>query len=485
LQGNLSRPPGREHFEPTSMFIWNWYLTQEAFQSPTSIWRLNVIHGFVDQSRISVFGHNIFVTLIARRSRHFAGARFLKRGANNKGYVANDVETEQIVHDAATTSFFLPPGRYGSNPGYTSFLQHRGSIPVYWAQEAAAMAAKPQIELTVVDPYYTAAAKHFNSMFKRYGTPIMVLNLVKCKEKTRRESILLEQLTDAITYLNQFLPDDRRIQYVAWDMAHASKSGDQDVIATLEDLAEQVLETTGFFHSGAEPSVNVERRAITGKHRTTRMFQHGILRTNCVDCLDRTNAAEFVVGKCALGHQLFALGILTSPYVPFDCDAVNVLNILYHDHGDTIALQYGGSHLVNTMETYRKISPWTSHSRDMIESIRRYYSNSFTDAEKQDAMNLFLGNYVPLKQTTPLWELTSDFALHNEHPLLQAPIPRYGMSVSCTFHGDDDRHDDSRTATVRGGHRMRLTSIKTAACQSPLRIWTHTLTSTIGQPRTR
>jgi hypothetical protein len=72
------------------------------------------------------------------------------------------------------------------------------------------------------------------------------------------------------------------------------------------------------------------------------------------------------------------LGVLAQPVIPFDCDAVNVLNAMYHDHGDTLALQYGGSHLVNTMETYRKISPWTSHSRDMIESIRRYYSNSFT-----------------------------------------------------------------------------------------------------------
>lgn len=33
---------------------------------------------------ISVLGRNIFVTLIARRSRYFAGARFLKRGANDK-----------------------------------------------------------------------------------------------------------------------------------------------------------------------------------------------------------------------------------------------------------------------------------------------------------------------------------------------------------------------------------------------------------------
>lgn len=50
---------------------------------------------------------------------------------------------------------------------------------------------------------------------------------------------------------------------------------------------------------------------------------------------------------------------------------------MHHDLGDTIALQYGGSHLVNTMETYRKIGQWTSHSRDMIENMKRYYANSF------------------------------------------------------------------------------------------------------------
>ena len=32
--------------------------------------------------------------------------------------------------------------------------------------------------------------------------------------------------------------------------------------------------------------------------------QTGIVRTNCVDCLDRTNTAQFVVAKCALGLQV-------------------------------------------------------------------------------------------------------------------------------------------------------------------------------------
>ena len=33
---------------------------------------------------LTVLGRIIFVTLIARRSRHFAGARYLKRGVNNE-----------------------------------------------------------------------------------------------------------------------------------------------------------------------------------------------------------------------------------------------------------------------------------------------------------------------------------------------------------------------------------------------------------------
>ena len=38
-------------------------------------------------------------------------------------------------------------------------------------------------------------------------------------------------------------------------------------------------------------------------------LQHGVLRTNCIDSLDRTNIAQFTYGLLALGHQLHALGI--------------------------------------------------------------------------------------------------------------------------------------------------------------------------------
>ncbi|KAK4042800.1 SacI homology domain-containing protein [Parachaetomium inaequale] len=392
-----------DDFNP--MFVWNNHLLQPAakvLNAPFD-WCRPVIHGYIDQAAVSVYGRTAHITVIARRSRYFAGARFLKRGANDLGYVANDVETEQIVSEAMTTSFHAPGPKFFANPTYTSYVQHRGSIPLYWTQDNTGVTPKPPIELNLVDPFYTAAALHFDNLFERYGAPVYVLNLIKARERTPRESKLLEEYTRAIAYLNQFLPTDKKILHRAWDMSRAAKSRDQDVIGTLESIAEEVVRTTGFFQNG-------------DGHISPIRVQNGVARTNCIDCLDRTNAAQFVIGKRALGHQLHALGILGDTTVEYDTDAVNLFTHMYHDHGDTIAVQYGGSQLVNTMETYRKINQWTSHSRDMIESFKRYYHNSFLDGQRQEAYNLFLGNYIFAQGQPMLWDLATDYYLHHEDP---------------------------------------------------------------------
>ncbi|KAI2638131.1 SacI homology domain-containing protein [Xylaria nigripes] len=413
LQYNISREraaftgglPGAPYHDYNKMFVWNNHLLQPALASLSNSfdWCRPIIHGYIDQAAISVYGRTAHITIIGRRSRFFAGARFLKRGANDLGYVANDVETEQIVMESLTTSFHSPGPKLFANPQFTSYVQHRGSIPLYWTQDNMGVTPKPPIELNLVDPFYTAAALHFNNLFERYGSPIYVLNLVKARERTPRESKLLVEYTNAINYLNQFLPDEHKIIHKAWDMSRASKSRDQDVIGTLESIAESVVTRTGFFHNG------------DGDITPCRV-QNGVARTNCIDCLDRTNAAQFVIGKRALGHQLHALGILEDTSIEYDTDAVNLFTHMYHDHGDTIAVQYGGSQLVNTMETYRKINQWTSHSRDMIESFKRYYNNSFLDSQRQEAYNLFLGNYIFAQGQPMLWDLSTDYYLHHEDP---------------------------------------------------------------------
>ena len=409
LQYNLTTPPPTHdrflgRFQ--EMFVWNHFLLDNAFGRIQGHvrWCVPIVHGFIDQAKITVLGRTVYLTIIARRSRHFAGARFLKRGANQDGHVANDVETEQIVADGAITSFRRADGRL--NKAFTSFVQHRGSIPLHWSQTVDGVNPKPPIELNVVDPHFRAAALHFDDMFERYGTPIFVVNLIKARERTPRETILGKEFTESIAYLNQSLPPEHKLRYSAWDMSRASKSPDQEVISTLEKIAKDTITATGFFRT--DPEI---------VH-----LQSGVARTNCIDCLDRTNAAQFVIGKQALALQLYSLGIIAGPSdLMYDCDCVSMLIEMYHDHGDTIAMQYGGSHLVNTMETYRKINQWSSHSRDMLESIRRFYNNSFLDAQRQDAINLFLGFYdtstahatLPDGKVLNLWDLENDERLHH------------------------------------------------------------------------
>jgi len=55
-----------------------------------------------------------------------------------------------------------------------------------------------------------------------------------------------------------------------------------------------------------------------------------------------------------------------------------MLESLYEDHGDTLALQYGGSQLVHRIKTYRKTAPWTSQGNDIMATLSRYISNTFS-----------------------------------------------------------------------------------------------------------
>jgi phosphatidylinositol 3,5-bisphosphate 5-phosphatase len=71
----------------------------------------------------------------------------------------------------------------------------------------------------------------------------------------------------------------------------------------------------------------------------TQAVQRGVLRTNCIDCLDRTNVAQFAAGLAALGRQLAALGISDSPTIDARSSAARHLMDMYEATGNTLARQ--------------------------------------------------------------------------------------------------------------------------------------------------
>ncbi|XP_021767175.1 phosphoinositide phosphatase SAC1-like isoform X1 [Chenopodium quinoa] len=438
-----------------SRFVWNSYLTEAVrTRCKNNIWTVALVHGHFKQMRMSIFGRDFSIALVSRRSRHFAGTRYLKRGVNDRGRVANDVETEQIVLDEDA----------GSCKGkMSSVVQMRGSIPLFWSQEASRFSPKPDIILQRYDPTYEATRLHFEDLVERYGNPIIVLNLIKTVEKRPREMMLRREFANAVTYLNEIFSEEKYLTFIHWDFHKFAKTKTANVLGVLASVASQTLDRTGFYFSGKAPVVkkratplsrtgtlssrdaplndlransgslarsastnelitssNRERDSDAGKlvkkdlyNGIEPRYQSGVLRTNCIDCLDRTNVAQYAYGLEALGRQLQAMQMSVESKVDPDSSIATALMDMYWSMGDALAQQYGGSAAHNTVFPDKQ-GKWkaTTQSREFLKSIKRYYSNAYTDGEKQDAINLFLGYFRPKEGKPALWELDSDYYLH-------------------------------------------------------------------------
>ena len=86
-------------FKPwDNQMMWNYFLVRDFYGSiKRKKWCMPVIHGYIDQKNFHDGGNRFSFMAIARRSRHYAGTRYLRRGINHEGYIANWVEIEQIV----------------------------------------------------------------------------------------------------------------------------------------------------------------------------------------------------------------------------------------------------------------------------------------------------------------------------------------------------------------------------------------------------
>jgi len=365
---------------------------------------LALVCGSFHQRRVSLLGTPLCLTLLSRRSSEFAGTRFRKRGVNSAGFVANEVETEQIVHVESTLDSSL-------GYRYTSFVQLRGSIPLFWTQKGTKTDPIPKVQPGPADPSYTATTKHFDGLERRYGSPTICLNLVKSRGENREVEIgrLFQEAVEAINQERKMKAeggarsrrrgrrrqgrdkggkgsesstppgrgggrrasvadwDARSLPPIVWesqDLHHlAEEHSAQEVIYKLGEMGSRmILETTGLFDTGGRaalataagvptaPAVTppasprISRHAEPGQKEQAAgagagagaaaaagwkrgneresdrglQNQSGVIRTNCLDCLDRTTVAQFCVGMAALGLQLQRLGLRQRPSLSFE-----------------------------------------------------------------------------------------------------------------------------------------------------------------------
>jgi hypothetical protein len=326
--------------------------------------------GFVAIKSCQVNNKNFDFILIGRRNTKRVGTRYFVRGVDNEGNVANAVETEQIItHNGASTSL----------------VQTRGSIPIFWRQTPS-LKYKPKLLLhggEIETP--PAFRRHFEEL-KKYYNRVTAINLIDQKGSEL-------QLGDAYEQQAKKYGD---VKYVAFDFHHQCRKMRWDRLSILMDDIRSDVEKNGFCF--------VENGRIQRK-------QEGIFRTNCIDNLDRTNVVQGLIAKESLIEQLQQHKIFTSKDEKVEQHAQfeHILKNVWADHADVVSLQYSGTGALKTDFTRTGKRTIQGALNDGLNSVMRYYYNNFTDGFRQDAFDLFVGNYLPLSsEKTPFRAATID-----------------------------------------------------------------------------
>ncbi len=239
------------------------------------------------------------------------GTRFFVRGADKQGNVGNFVETEQIVD---------------FKDNVAAYVQTRGSMPFIWKQTPnLKYMPKPKVTGRNDDNKAVMSA-HFGEQKAFYGEQVLV-NLIN---QTKYEGELERLFGDLVAAVKV-----DGVHYEPFDFHRECKSMRYDRLQLLVDKLSQY--NFGYY-----------LRTADGKE----VFkQTGVFRTNCMDCLDRTNVVQSLLASENLAVALAQVGILSSASVD-ELKEQTAFQHMYRnawaDHANLIAVQYAGTGALKT-----------------------------------------------------------------------------------------------------------------------------------------
>uniref|UniRef100_A0A452S327 Synaptojanin-1 n=1 Tax=Ursus americanus TaxID=9643 RepID=A0A452S327_URSAM len=326
-------------------FFWNQslHLHLKHYGVNCDDWLLRLMCGGVEIRTIYAAHKQAKACLISRLSCERAGTRFNVRGTNDDGHVANFVETEQVVY---------------LDDSVSSFIQIRGSVPLFWEQPGLQVGSHRVRMSRGFEANAPAFDRHFRTLKNLYGKQIIV-NLLGSKEGEH----MLSKAFQSHLKASEHAAD---IQMVNFDYHQMVKGGKAEKLhSVLKPQVQKFVDYGFFYFNGSE----VQR------------CQSGTVRTNCLDCLDRTNSVQAFLGLEMLAKQLEALGLAEKPQLVTRFQ--EVFRSMWSVNGDSISKIYAGT---GALEGKAKL-------KDGARSVTRTIQNNFFDSSKQEAIDvLLLGN---------------------------------------------------------------------------------------------
>eukprot|EP01129_Flabellula_baltica_P006797 TRINITY_DN2586_c0_g1_i1.p1 TRINITY_DN2586_c0_g1~~TRINITY_DN2586_c0_g1_i1.p1 ORF type:complete len:952 (+),score=154.71 TRINITY_DN2586_c0_g1_i1:100-2856(+) len=319
-------------------FFWNKYLMRHFLKNKLFSWIPVVTKGYIGFQEDHF--EDVSVAVISRISNKKAGLKWNSRGLNDDGNVANFVETEQIIYFKGTKNL-------------SSYVQVRGSVPLFWESRQLGGMKKPDIirtmEATV--PSFNA---HFNLLLMEYMY-VHCINLLS--QGNKREKML------SIGYSKQFdhYPNKGRVEYTSFDFHKICGSSLENIALLMSTIQSSILSFSCF--SFQDGKVLDE--------------QKGVFRTNCLDCLERTNYTQTQIG-IEVAYRLLNARSSTA----------RILSNLWKSNGDNIGKAYSGTPISKHSKIGSRTLPGIFNSG--ITKVQRMYTST-KKSFRQNSIDQILG----------------------------------------------------------------------------------------------
>ncbi|KAJ5780865.1 hypothetical protein N7457_006025 [Penicillium paradoxum] len=360
-----------------------------------------VIRGFASTLKIpatvSILPHvrtnfPSMLTIISRQSSRRAGTRFNSRGIDDDGNVANFVETETIL--------WVSPGIV------FSYAQVRGSVPIFWEQAPGLIPGQQKIEVTrSSEATQHAFNQHFEFLELEYGAVHVVNLLSELKPGEAQLSAKFRQhVSRSSTRQKESagISSPRRslLRMTEYDFL-AETRGPSGYEASSQIRHELIHSLDGFSYFLSEDSGRPKGDNAANSSSVI-LQQEGVFRTNCLDCLDRTNLVQTIISSMAFES------FLTQQDGNLSSDMQVRHSTIWADNGDALSKIYAGTGALKSSFTRHGKMSLAGALADARKSATRLYVNNFTDKARQKTIDLLLGrltNQMPVYLYDPINDL--------------------------------------------------------------------------------
>ncbi|KAF4533412.1 hypothetical protein B566_EDAN013288 [Ephemera danica] len=364
-------------------FFWNrmLHIHMLRFGVNCTNWLLKAMCGSIEIRTVYVGHRQARVAIISRLSCERAGTRFNVRGSNDDGHVANFVETEQVI--------------YMDNE-ITSFVQTRGSVPLFWEQPGVQVGSHKVKMSRGFECSSPTFDRHISMIKERYGHQVIINLLGTSLIGSKEGEAMLSQLFQAHHKASQHF---QNVPHIVFDYHQECRGGNTRNLAKLKAKVQRHFDAFSLFYTRGDDVI---------------CEQKGTLRTNCLDCLDRTNCVQTFFGLETLAKQLQLLGLMEKQQMVSRFE--EVFRQMWISNGNEVSKIYAGTGAIQG----------GSKLMDGARSAARTIQNNLLDNNKQEAIDvLLLGSTLNSELADRARILLPPNLLHATTPVLREMCKRY------------------------------------------------------------